>query len=69
MHLLLSNKTLYGSCLGIKGDVNAIGRVHSYLENMGVINQGVCVSMCVCVVYVCVCSHGHHTVHIWRTQW
>ena len=28
------------SCLGIKGDVNAIGRVHAYLEAIGVINTG-----------------------------
>ena len=28
------------SCLGIKGDVNAIGRVHAYLETIGVINVG-----------------------------
>lgn len=28
------------SCLGIKGDVNAIGRVHSYLESLGIINLG-----------------------------
>ena len=28
------------SCLGIKGDVNAIGRVHAYLEAIGVINAG-----------------------------
>lgn len=28
------------SCLGIKGDVNAIGRVHAYLESLGVINLG-----------------------------
>ena len=28
------------SCLGIKGDVNAIGRVHAYMETIGVINVG-----------------------------
>lgn len=28
------------SCLGIKGDVNAIGRVHAYLETIRVINAG-----------------------------
>jgi hypothetical protein len=28
------------SCLQIKGDVNAIGRVHVYMETIGVINTG-----------------------------
>jgi len=41
--LWLSQKPRYlkkSSCLGIKGDVNAIGRVHAYLETIGVINVG-----------------------------
>ncbi len=28
------------SCLGFKGDVNAISRVHTYLESIGAINAG-----------------------------